>query len=119
VSAAPAPNHAWSVQVSLTAGADALTLSIVGRLGTAGAAELREACTTGLVRGGRVQLDLSQVDYISSAGLSALRDLAQQVHDADGMLEVVRSSEAVRLALRLAGAIPHLAVPSLDGPDRE
>ena len=30
------------------------------------------------------------------------------------MLEVVRSSEAVRLALRLAGAIPHLAV---DGQD--
>jgi anti-anti-sigma factor len=119
VSAAPAPNHAWSVQVSLTAGAEALTLSIVGRLGTAGGADVRKACAAALGHRGRVQLDLSQVDYISSAGLSALQDLAQQVHDAGGMVEVVRSSEAVRLALRLAGAIPHLAVRSLDGPDRE
>lgn len=110
VSAAPIRKHAWSVSTSLESSSAVPTLIIAGRLGTSGAETFRAALAPALADGGRLRLDLEQVDYMSSAGVAVLRDAAQQLHSAGGILELAAASEPVRLALRLAGEIPHLAV---------
>jgi anti-anti-sigma factor len=55
-----------------------------------------------------VQLDLTAVDYLSSAGLEVLRDAAASIRDAGGTLTLVAVSEPVSVALKLAGEVPHL-----------
>jgi anti-anti-sigma factor len=57
-----------------------------------------------------LQLDLSGVDYISSAGLAVLEEAASAFHSSGGRLELTRTGEAVRLALRLAGPIRNLEI---------
>ena len=114
MSAASAHRNAWSIQASLAPSANLCTLTIAGRIGSAGAAEVRRTCTDAFERGGRVRLDLEQVDYISSAGIALLFEAAQRVHDHGGTLELGRCSEAVRLALRIAGPIPHLGASPPD-----
>lgn len=91
------------MRATLQTNTDVVLLRIAGRLGTAGAAELRSALDAATSAGGRVQVDLSEVDYISSAGLAVLDEVSRCLREAGGVLEVVRASEAVSLALRLAG----------------
>lgn len=97
------PAHSWSVRATLETNADVVVLIVAGRLGSAGMHDLRSALDAATSAGGRVHLDLSGVDYMSSAGLAVLEDVSRRFHDAGGQLEVVRASEAVSLALRLAG----------------
>ena len=102
MSAATDHTHSWSVRATLQTNADVVLLIVAGRLGSAGAAELRSALDAATSAGGRVHLDLSGVDYISSAGLAVLEEVGQRLREAGGVLEVTRASEAVNLALRLA-----------------
>jgi anti-anti-sigma factor len=104
VSAATDHHDSWSVRATLQTDAEVVLLLIAGRLGSAGAPELRSALEAATSAGGRVHLDLTDVDYISSAGLAVLNDVTRRFRDAGGVLEVIRASEAVSLALRLAGA---------------
>jgi anti-anti-sigma factor len=108
MSAAPAQPNAWSIQSSLHPSGDATTLVVRGRLGSSGAAGLREAIVAASLPGDCLRLDLSQVDYISSAGLAALQECASRFHAAGGRLQLARASEPVRLALRLSGPIENL-----------
>ena len=62
-----------------------------------------------VVPGVRLLVDMDAVDYLSSAGIEVLRDAARRVRDEGGCLELTRASEAVKMALHLAGPIPHLA----------
>ena len=50
-----------------------------------------------------MHLDLADVDYISSAGLAVLAEVTRRFREVGGVLEVTSVSEAVSLALRLAG----------------
>lgn len=105
MSAATDHTHSWSVRATLQASADVVLLTIAGRLGSGGAAELRSALDAATSAGGRVHLDLSEVDYISSAGLAVLEEVSTRLRAAGGVLEVTRTSEAVAMALRLAGTL--------------
>ena len=85
------------------AGSEPRTLHLTGRLGTRGAALFREQYRVDAAPGTIVYLNLDEVDYISSAGIHALRDVAEAQRAAGGRLEVVSASEPVRVALQLAG----------------
>jgi anti-anti-sigma factor len=105
-----AHDHAWTVSTSTMAAHDSADVQVRGRLGEAGAPELVAALTAASRSALRLRLDLEQVDYISSAGLKALADTAERLHQIGGGLELVAASECVKLALRLAGPVPHLSV---------
>lgn len=102
--APPAPD-AWSVRTHVEHRQAATTLVIAGRLGTAGAAAVRDALSAVATPGRVVHLDLSGVDYVSSAGLAVLRDAKLALDGSGGSLVVASESEIVTLALRLAGGL--------------
>lgn len=110
MSSLPEHDQSWSVRASLDPSGGVPTLMIAGRLGTSGARAIRAALASATADSPRLRLDLEQVDYMSSAGVAVLRDAARQLHAAGGVLELAVASEPVRLALRLAGEVPHLAV---------
>ena len=103
MSAATDHHDSWSVRATLRTDAEVVLLIIAGRLGSAGAPDLRSALEAATSAGGRVHLDLADVDYISSAGLAVLAEVTRRFREVGGVLEVTSVSEAVSLALRLAG----------------
>ena len=62
MSAAHAHSHAWSLHVSLDRSSGVATLLVRGRIGTAGAVDLRAAIKESAVAGERLLLDLEAVD---------------------------------------------------------
>lgn len=102
--APPAPD-AWSVRTHIDHRQAGTTLVVAGRLGTDGAAAVRHALSAVATPGSVVHLDLSGVDYISSAGLAALRDAKQALDRTGGSMVIASESEIVTLALRLAGGL--------------
>jgi anti-anti-sigma factor len=96
------------LRISRDSSNDTATLVVQGRLGTAGARELLAALGDAPAPGTRVLLDLEGVDYISSSGIAALQAAAASLREAGGELALLRPSEAVRLALRLAGSAEDL-----------
>ena len=78
-------------------------LTVRGRLGHRGAAEL-DAAFGSLPEGiATVLLDLGGVDYVSSPGLRLLASRATELEERGGGLSVRHASDSVRLALDLAG----------------
>jgi len=74
---------------------------------------LIEAVVRAIDAGGRkVIIDLSKVDYVSSAGLLALDAASGRMHAAGGSLMLCGLTEPVRLALDLSGLLPHFSVES-------
>ena len=70
-----------------------------------------EALLAVLNRGARaVLLDLTKVDYISSAGLLALDAVSNRVQQAGGELVLCGLVEPVRLAFDSAGLLPHFGI---------
>ena len=108
MSAAHAHPNAWSLHTSLERSAGVATLVVRGRIGNAGAAELHTALQNAVLGGEMLILDLEGVDYLSSAGLAVLQDAARERNEKGSRLELARASESVKIALRLAGPIPHL-----------
>jgi anti-anti-sigma factor len=79
-------------------------LFVEGRLDHAAAAEF-EAAVAGYAPNGSAEaiLDLSGVDYISSAGLKVIKTLADRQAAAGARLTLRAPSIAARLALELSG----------------
>ena len=84
--------------------AETVELTVRGRLGVSGAAEL-DAILEGFIARGtrRLLLDVAAVDYISSPGLRLLDDRARALEAQGGTLSVRHVTDPVRLALDLAG----------------
>jgi anti-anti-sigma factor len=110
MSAATSLPHAWILDCFLDRSSDVPTLRVRGRAGTAGAAELRRALTPLASSEERLAIDLEEVDYMSSEGLSVLEDAARVMHERGVHLELARASEAVRLAIKLSGGIQNLRI---------
>jgi anti-anti-sigma factor len=93
-----------------------LILVLAGRLGAAAAPTFEAAVAAAVGRGEtRLVVDLTAVDYISSAGLQALAAAAALCVKAHGTLAICGLSDPVRIAFDLSGLLAGLAVePSRD-----
>jgi anti-anti-sigma factor len=80
-------------------------VSVGGRLGVSGAPAMSRAINAelGEVGQGRVLLDLTRVDYVSSAGLRVLGEAAERARASGARLVLCGLDDPVRLALDLAG----------------
>jgi stage II sporulation protein AA (anti-sigma F factor antagonist) len=101
----------WRLVIQQTVRDGALIVSPAGRLGRFGSGDLIEALVAAMAEGHRkIVLDLSGVDYLSSAGLFALEMVLGRMHQEGGELALCGVTEPVRLALDLAGLLAHVAV---------
>jgi len=87
-----------------------------GRLGTLTSGDLIEALATAIQNGARrLVLDLSAVDYLSSAGLLALDAIQGRLHMVRGDMVLCGITEPVRMAFDLSGLLPNFTeAPSRD-----
>jgi anti-anti-sigma factor len=106
----------WKLTVRREFSNGLAVLRVEGRLGTASSANLIEAIVGAIDSGDRrLLIDLTGVDYISSAGLLALDAASGRMHVAGGAMTLCGLSEPVRLAFELSGLLPHFSVePSRD-----
>ena len=97
------PGTAWFFTITEHSLQDALVLVVTGRVGSAAAPRLTDALADAGRRSDRVVLDLSGVDYISSAGVRAIEQAAAR-SNAQGKALLVRGAGSVaRLCLEIAG----------------
>lgn len=83
---------------------DILTLKLAGRLDATWSGHVQTAISTGIRSGAhRIHLDMSEVPYLSSAGISALLNAYKELGAIQGELRIPRYSEAVRTVLDLSG----------------
>jgi anti-anti-sigma factor len=101
----------WHLRVARTSVDGICFLRLDGRLGTAGSGELIEAIVTAISEGERrLVVDLSGVDYASSAGLLALDAIAGRTYVAGGTLVLCGLTEPVRWVMDLAGLLPQFTI---------
>jgi anti-sigma B factor antagonist len=94
----------WRLSVSTIANGETVQLSVAGRVGHSGAAELAAALASAVTQSARaVILDFARVDYLSSPGIRLLDQRARELEQRGGTLQVRHVSDPVRLALDLAG----------------
>ncbi len=93
-----------STRSSVENGANVLILE--GRLGHTSAGELRAAADAALAPGANdLVLDLSGVDYVSSAAIKVLESLAAEQASRGHALLVREPSPAARLSIELSGLL--------------
>ena len=93
-----------------------LELQLKGRLDANWADRVGNAIETAIRAGQhQIDLDLAQVDYISSAGIRVLVKYFKQLKAARGTLHVVRTTEAVLSVLQLSG-IAAMLLTAADAP---
>ena len=101
----------WKLTIGRESTGDIAVLRVEGRLGTASSGDLIGAVVGAIESGDRrLLIDLTGVDYVSSAGLLALDAASGRMHVAGGALVLCGLSEPVRLALELSGLLPHFVV---------
>jgi stage II sporulation protein AA (anti-sigma F factor antagonist) len=101
----------WSLTIHRDSTGGVAVLRVAGRLGTASSGDLVEAVQETLREGSRgLLLDLTGVDYASSAGLMSLDAICGLVHVAQGTLVLCGVSEPVRLALDLSGLLSNFVI---------
>lgn len=101
-----ASRRLWRLHTELSVEQERTVLFVHGRLGHAAVAELETAAGQ-LVAGApaNVIIDLSGVDYLSSAALKVFEALAERQVSAGGRLALRAPSVAARLALELSGLL--------------
>jgi anti-anti-sigma factor len=100
----------WRFVATSTVEDGETVLKLEGRVGHNGAALLKRAGERILDRGvDRLALDLGGVDYMNSAGLRAIEDLAAALEERSGRLRLVNATDAVRIVLDLSGLWDRLA----------
>ena len=94
----------WTLEIARDNRDGVRILVVSGRLGVAGASDLAAALKEELASGqARILIDLSGVDYMSSAGLVTLQQAAVTAREREVRLALCSLPEPVRLALELAG----------------
>ena len=89
--------------ITSTAQGDANELKLVGRLDVKSAKEAEAAFGESVESGKNIVLDLSELDYIASAGLRALKRLRGAVKDEGGTLTLRGVNEDVMEVFELTG----------------
>jgi anti-anti-sigma factor len=104
VKASPGSADVWRLTVKQAAQGEVVELSLRGRLGLSGAAELESALDgVSIETCRRLVLDLADVDYLSSPGLRLIEARARELEERGGAVIVRNATDPVRLALDLAG----------------
>jgi len=84
---------------------------VTGRLGAPTSARLASALDEIVSAGhSRLLIDVSGVDYLSSAGLAVIEQTAAQLKDSGGILVLCGLQEPVRVSFEVSGAAGHLAL---------
>lgn len=98
----------WGLTVHQPAHGGITTVTVQGRLSRANAPRLMEAVESAMAAGERqITLDLEGVDYVSSAALEMLTELAARLNALGGGLVLTSVQPPVRIALELAGLRLH------------
>jgi len=88
-----------------------LVLAASGRIGHASAAALRAALDSAIDgEPAGLVLDCRRVDYVSSAGLTAIDAASARLVDHGATLVLCGLSSPVRIALDLAGLLPRIPI---------
>lgn len=94
-----------------------LELQLKGRLDANWADRVADAIETAIRAGHhQLDLDLAQVEYLSSAGIRVLLKYYKQLKAARGTLRVVRTKPAVLEVLQLTGFASLLVAPAAEAP---
>ena len=103
----------WVLRLTREPPDGVIVLTAHGRVGVVAAPRLLAACEKILAEGHRrLVLDLGDVDYINSSGLTALEEIAAQFTKAGGAFAICAPVNAVRFALDLAGLLSALPIES-------
>jgi len=100
-------SRTWGLEVASERVEGGIVLVPTGRIGSVTALIFADAVTTALAAAPRVVIDLSDVDYISSAGIRALQDTAMT----NGRRTILCSlRDPVRIALELSRGLDRFVV---------
>lgn len=101
----------WTLRIQAAVDGDLTILTTSGRLGAASSGQLLDAlgATTGR---GHVLLDLTSVDYVSSAGLKMLDEVEIRLRSRGSELLLCGISEPVRFVFDLAGLLGRFTIES-------
>jgi anti-anti-sigma factor len=91
--------NTWDLETAIAPVPGGVVLTAKGRVGRLTASRFADALTAARTQSSRLVIDLHGVDYISGAGLAALRDAA----DVAETLIVCGVGEALRNTLELGG----------------
>lgn len=91
------------LEISSTVNGDVSEVKLVGRLDVKAAAEADEGFAKAAAEAKNVRLDLSELDYIASAGLRALKRLRGAVRDNGGALTVTGVQDDVMEVFEMTG----------------
>jgi len=80
-----------------------ITVTVVGAVDLLTAPEVGDALQHAQQECSAVQLDLRQVEFLGSAGLSVLVDAARRAGEADGKLAILATNRAVVRAVEVTG----------------
>jgi len=101
----------WYLNVERTDADDVAVISAEGRISERTAPDLHRLVTAAIASARRgVVLDLSDVDYISSAGLRVLQEAAVRLGSDGRQLVLCHLQDPVRAAVELAGSVAHLTI---------
>jgi anti-anti-sigma factor len=106
----------WALHIVEERRDDVLVLTLAGRLSAASAVRLEAAVAEAAGRGDvRLVIDLTGVDYLSSAGLRALAEAAGLCAHGHGALALCGLVDAVRMAIDFGGLAAQVPIePSRD-----
>jgi anti-anti-sigma factor len=98
---------------------DPLTIALVGRLDTHTAPDLDQALDGFLTRPGieRLIFNLSQLDYLSSAGIRCFIRARKAIEPAGGKVAIVNPQAPVRKVLDIVKAVPQGIFASIEELD--
>src|SRR5262245_36102949 len=101
------------MEITKTQRADALELELRGRLDAYWADHVGKAIDDAIRAGShRIELNLAQVDYLSSAGLRLLLQYYKQLKAVQGSLAITQPSGGAYAILKMAGFAMMISTPT-------
>ena len=91
------------MNITKTAEGEKLTVALEGRLDTLTAPELEESLSSALEGVKELVLDLSGLEYLSSAGLRVVLSTFKTVSAAEGKMTICNANEMVSKVFELTG----------------
>ena len=89
---------------------DVKVLTVSGRIDANTSQKLQHTVLDTARHSHKLLLDLSNVDYMSSAGLRVMLLLHREIHNNDGRVILVGLQERIKDAMEMTGFLKHFAV---------